>query len=243
MRDLARNNGTPLYLQLADVLREQIENGALKENEQIQTEKELSEVYNVSRITVRKALEVLTEEELLTRKQGMGTFVSGKKLVRSLNTLMSFSQSCIMSGKKPGTKFLSADIVEAMPNDINLLKVQKDEKIIRIRRLRYCDDIPVMIEENHFPRKYAYLLSEDLNRPLYQTLAEHNVILKFGTKKIGICYATREEAAELEVNENEALLYMRDTCMDINGQPVYYGKNIINSDRYTYILNLGIDAE
>ena len=103
MEELIREKGTPLYLQLADELRKQIEEGKLKENEKILTEKELSETYNVSRITVRKALEILTDEDLLTRKQGVGTFVTGKKLVRNLNMLMSFSQNCIQNGERPGT--------------------------------------------------------------------------------------------------------------------------------------------
>ncbi|WP_326975196.1 GntR family transcriptional regulator [Caproicibacter sp. BJN0012] len=243
MGELIRENGTPLYLQLADELRGQIEEGILKENEKILTEKELSAKYDVSRITVRKALEILSDEDLLTRKQGMGTFVTGKKLVRSLNTLMSFSQNCIQNGEKPGTKFLSADIVNAMPNDVKFLSLQKGEKVIRIRRLRYCNDVPVMLEENHFPRKFAFLLSEDLNQPLFSTLAAHHVIMKTGTKKIGICYARKEEAQELGVKENEALLYMRDTCSDTEGSPVYYGKNIINADRYTYILQLNVDED
>ena len=196
MEHVEKNNKMPLYLQLADILRTEIVNGVLKENEKLLTEMELGEKYKVSRITVRKALEILEEEELLIRKQGLGTFVTGKRLVRSSNLLMSFSQNCIMNGQRPGTKFLSADIVKAMPKDVKLLHVQEDEQVIRIRRLRYCDDIPVMIEENHFPRKYAYLLSEDLNKSLYQTLSEHGVAVKKGTKRIGICYATKEEAKE-----------------------------------------------
>lgn len=243
MGELIREKGIPLYLQLADELRKQIEEGKLKENEKVLTEKELSEKYDVSRITVRKAMEILTDEDLLTRKQGVGTFVTGKKLVRNLNSLMSFSQNCIQNGEKPGTKFLSADIVNAMPSDVKYLHIQKGEKVIRIRRLRYCNDVPVMLEENHFPRSFAFLLSEDLNQPLFSTLAAHNVILKTGTKKIGICYATKEEAQELDVKENEALLYMWDTCADAEGTPVYYGKNIINADRFTYILQLDVDED
>lgn len=243
MEHVEKNNKMPLYLQLADILRTEIVNGVLKENEKLLTEMELGEKYKVSRITVRKALEILEEEELLIRKQGLGTFVTGKRLVRSSNLLMSFSQNCIMNGQRPGTKFLSADIVKAMPKDVKLLHVQEDEQVIRIRRLRYCDDIPVMIEENHFPSKYAYLLSEDLNKSLYQTLSEHGVAVKKGTKRIGICYATKEEAKELEVKESEAMLFIQDTCIDDKGDPVYYGKNVVNADRYSYILQLDTAEE
>ena len=243
MGELIRENGIPLFVQLASELRKQIQQGLLKENEQILTEKELSAKYNVSRITVRKAIEILSDEDLLTSKQGMGTFVTGKRLVRSLNTLMSFSQNCIQNGQKPGTKFLSAHIVDAMPNDLKYLHLQEGDKVIRIFRLRYCDDVPVMLEENHFSRKFAFLLSGDLTQPLFSTLSAHNIILKTGTKKIGICYATEDEAEKLGVKENEALIFMRDTCSDAEGNPVYYGKNIINADRYTYELQLNMDEK
>ena len=243
MGELIRENGIPLFVQLASELRKQIQQGLLKENEQILTEKELSAKYNVSRITVRKAIEILSDEDLLTSKQGMGTFVTGKRLVRSLNTLMSFSQNCIQNGQKPGTKFLSADIVDAMPNDLKYLHLQEGDKVIRIFRLRYCDDVPVMLEENHFSRKFAFLLSGDRTQPLFSTLSAHNIILKTGTKKIGICYATEDEAEKLGVKENEALIFMRDTCSDAEGNPVYYGKNIINADRYTYELQLNMDEK
>lgn len=243
MGELIREKGIPLFAQLADELRKQIQEGRLKENEQIPTEKELIAMYNVSRITVRKAIEILSDEDLLTSKQGMGTFVTGRRIIRSLNTLMRFSQNCIQNGQKPGTKFLSADIVDAMPNDLKYLQLQEGEKVIRIFRLRYCDDVPVMLEENHFSRKFAFLLSGDLTQSLFNTLSAHNVILKTGTKKIGICYATEDEAEKLGVKENEALLFMRDTCSDTDGNPVYYGKNIINADRYTYELQLDVDGK
>ncbi len=232
MTELMRDQEKPLYIQMADQLKKDIEQGILKENEKIPTEFELSEKYNVSRITVRKALEILSDEELLTRKQGIGTFVTGKKLIRNMSSFMSFTQSCLENGLKPGTKFLSADIVKALPSDTKVLNLEDDDKVIRIRRLRYSNDEPVMIEENHFPRKYAFLLAEDLNRPLFELLGDHGIFLSEGSRKISICHATKEEARELGVKENEALLYMRDVGYEPSGNAVYSGKCIVNSDRY-----------
>lgn len=234
MENLKRRTDTPLYQQLAEELKDQIEKGQIKENERIMTEMELSEKYQISRITVRKALELLVDEEILTRKRGIGTFVSGKKMKRNMNQFMGFTQNCEMNGQKAGTKFLSAEILKARPSDMKNLRLSGDDKVISIRRLRYCDDTPVILEENHFPRKYAFLLAEELNGSLHALLAANGVSLSDGVKKLGICYATREEAALLGVNENEALLMSKDTTFDKNGEPVYYGKNIINPERYEF---------
>lgn len=234
MSDVMRDTAVPLYLQIAEDIRSKIRSEEIKANTRIPTELELSEKYQVSRITIRKALEILVDEEILVRKQRIGTFVSGKKMSRSLNSFMGFSQSCELGGNKAGTQFLSADLVKAMPSDMKTLNLKEDDKIIRIRRLRYCNDVPVILEENHFPKEYAYLLAEDLNESLHQILSDHGIMLTKGMKTIGVCYATREEAKHLDIKENDALILSKDVAYDQDGKPVYSGKEIINADRYEY---------
>lgn len=79
---LKRDAQLPLYQQLANEIKAQIASGELRQNEQLMTEMELSRTFGVSRITVRKALELLVEEDILSKRQGVGAFVTGKKLVR-----------------------------------------------------------------------------------------------------------------------------------------------------------------
>lgn len=234
MAEIVRDTVVPLYLQIAEDIKSKIERKELAANSRIPTELELSEAYGVSRITIRKALELLVDDEILVRRQRIGTFVSDKKMSRVLNSFMGFSQSCEIVGSIPGTKFLSAELVKARPSDVKALRIPEEDKVIRIRRLRYCNDMPVILEENHFPKKYAYLLAEDLNRSLHQILQEHGIILNSGEKTIGVCYATREEAEHLEIQEHEALILSRDIAYDITGEPVYNGKEVINAERYEY---------
>lgn len=234
MADVIRDTAVPLYLQIAQDLKGKIDRNEIKANSRIPTEAELSKSYGVSRITIRKALEILVDEEILVRRQRIGTFVSNKKMSRSLNHFMGFTKSCELSGKKAGTKFLSAELVKAMPSDIRKLGLEEDDKVIHIRRLRYCDDVPVILEENHFPKEYAYLLAEDLNSSLNMLLSQHGVELVGGSKTIGVCYATREEARLLNIKENDALILSKDIAYDANGQAVYCGKEVINAERYQY---------
>lgn len=234
MAEVVRDTVVPLYMQIAEDIKTKIEKKELAPNSRIPTELELSEAYGVSRITIRKALELLVEDEILVRRQRIGTFVSDKKVSRSLNSFMGFSQSCELSGGRPGTKFLSAELVKARPSDVKALRLPEEDKVIRIRRLRYCNDIPVILEENFFLKKFAYLLAEDLNRSLHQILQEHGIILDRGEKTIGVCYATKEEAEHLEIEEHDALIMSRDIAYDITGEPIYNGKEIVNADRYEY---------
>lgn len=238
MTDMDRESSTPLYQQLADKLKEQIRIGILKEKDQLMTETEMSEKFELSRVTVRKALDLLVEEDILEKRQGIGTFVTGKKLDRSLNMPMGFTQNCEITGKKASSTLLSAGLVEASPRDVKLMKLNEEDKVICIRRLRFADDVSVLIEETHFRKSFAYLLGEDLTSSLHEKLAEKGVNIIRGTKNIGICYSTKEEADLLKVEENQALLLIRDISYDENGDVVYTGKSIVNPDHYSITLSL-----
>jgi len=100
-------------------------------------------------------------------------------------------------------------------------------------RLRSCDDVPVIIEENHFPQKYAFLLGKDLNASLYGILAESGISMVRGVKNIGVCYANEEEKEMLGVELNAALLLIKDVAFDSEGNPVHTCKSISNPARYS----------
>ena len=93
MNKLNKNSSVPLYQQLVDEIKSQIDSGILKENDRIMTETELSDAYEVSRITVRKAISVLVDEDYLVKQQGIGTFVGVKRLSRSINSFMGLHNS------------------------------------------------------------------------------------------------------------------------------------------------------
>ena len=90
MSEVVRDTVVPLYIQIAGDIKSKIERKEILANSRIPTELELSSAYGVSRITIRKALELLVDEEILVRKQRIGTFVSDKKISRSLNSFMGF---------------------------------------------------------------------------------------------------------------------------------------------------------
>lgn len=91
----------PLYKQLFEVIEQQISDGELKEGQQLMTEAELSAEYGVSRITVRKALELLVEDGILVKRQGVGAFVAERKMHRRVEGIMGFTQNCAAEGKRP----------------------------------------------------------------------------------------------------------------------------------------------
>lgn len=225
----------PLYITLADDIRAGIAGGKYPPGSRIPTEAELETIYGVSRITVRKAMELLVNEGAVTRRRKVGSFVSEKKMTRYLNKCMSFTQMCELNGSVAGAHFLSAELISVWPKLTKELELSRNEdRILSIRRLRLCNGVPVCIEENYFSRAYSFLLSEDLERSLYEILAEHGVEIRNCEKTLGICYANKEQAALLNVNEGEALILMQDLAYDTKGRPVFSGKEIVESGHFDY---------
>ena len=235
---LKRDAQIPLYQQMANEIKAQIASGELRQNEQLMTEMELSREFGFSRITVRKALELLVEEDILSKRQGVGAFVTGKKPVRSMNVMMSFTQTCEANGQKATSRLLFAGLNEARPADIKLLGVKEGDSVISLRRLRFCDNVPVMVEEVRLQRSFAYLLGEDLTGSLHKMLAENGIKVVKGVKTISISCATKEESSLLGMGEGTALLLQRDISYDENGQAVYRSKSVINADRYTCTITM-----
>ena len=232
-----RTSDQPLYLQLAEEIRQRIQEGVYPPGSRIPTEEALVEQCQVSRITVRKAMEILVEEGVLTRRRRYGTFVAERKITRSLNEGMSFSETCLRHGDVPETRLLSAELVRASSSVRNLLQLEDPEAmVLKIRRLRYCNGEPVVIEENWYPREMSFLLAEDLTQSLFAILAKHDIIIRRGDKTISVCYADHEEARLLQVSTSDAMLLTHDTVYDLADRPVFTGREVINPNKFEYRL-------
>ena len=238
-KNLVKDSSTPLYLQMAEQIKEKIRGGELKEGDRLMTELELSKAFHVSRITVRKAIASLVDSDVLVKRHGIGTFVASPKFTRTIyHTYQGFTDTCLTMHKKPGAKLICAELIDPSESDITVLNLKNGEKVIRIYRIRYCDDIPVMLEDNHFSQKYAFLLGYDLTESLHKMLQENGVNLVSGTKAIGIIYATKQESEYLKVPNNSALLIVKDVNFDDSKRPIYTTKCIINSEKYGMTFNV-----
>ena len=158
MSKIDRQIAVPMYQQIAADIKNKIQIGEYKENSKIPTEFELEKIYGVSRITIRKALELLVDDDILVRKQRMGTFVMPNKISWNLNSNFSFSKVNEQAGHSVRTELLGAELKKARQSDIVKLNLN-DDMILCVKRLRYVDDKPIEIEELHFSRIYAYSVS------------------------------------------------------------------------------------
>ena len=233
------NSIVPLYAQIVEQLQRDINNGIFSKSGRLPTETELSQQYGVSRITVRRAVDELVSQGLVEKKQGKGTFVCAPKLTRQLDGPMSFTEMCRANGLTVSEKILEAKICTADSTDIRkALSVESNEPVVRIRRLRYAGDKPLVLEDNFYPLEYAYLLSIDLeNDSIYRYLQEEKGIeLRRTAMHLRIVRADTKLSKLLQVPRNAPQLEMRGRVVRADGQTVHTSYQIGYGENFEFIV-------
>jgi GntR family transcriptional regulator len=235
-----RRGSEPLYKQIADYIRHKVDDGEWPVGSQIPPEVKLCQQFDVSRITVVKALERLVEEGLLIREQGKGTFVALPQLSTEAMELMSFTEEMKRKGKSPGSIVLSKGWTRPSKSIQQRLKMGPDEKVLSIRRLMLADNIPLGIQtsflpEKHFPELIHYVAD---NVSLYRVLRE-----QFGTIITEAIETYR--AVQLDDEEKELLeIELTETGFSVERlsfvgeEPVEFVRSIMRADQTYYSVKL-----
>ncbi|MFA0035046.1 GntR family transcriptional regulator, partial [Vibrio sp. 10N.261.49.A12] len=137
---------SPLYLKIADSVKLATEQQMLKGGDFIPTEREFSDKLGVSRITVRKALDILDKEGVIVRSRGLGTMIS-ETVEYSSKEATGFSQQVVLKGKKPDTLWIKKDVVPCSSEIAKMLKIAENDQVFLLKRVRYIDEQAVSIEE------------------------------------------------------------------------------------------------
>jgi len=234
-----QNDGIPKYVQLAAIIKDKIIGKEYAANQQIPTEEQLCQEYQVSRITVREAVNRLVQDHLLTRKQGKGTYVVPQKLRRDIAKVYSFTHDMEQLGLKPSSTVLDQRVEVADAELRARLKLsESDGRVTRIRRLRKANDAPILLETTILPVYLCPRLVEaDLeNQSLYRILTEEYglfpytaeetyepVILQTADAKLLECRPRRPQPAFAI----ERIAYLE------NGTPIEYTRSLARGDRMT----------
>lgn len=236
MEKLKTEISTPLYQQLCDTLKEQIKSGLYKEGDKIPSEDQLSKLYEISRITVRNALQHLVDENVLIKKKGKGTFVATSVRVESMSAGNSFTKSCLQINAVPSTKVISQSKEPAEKKVATILDLEAEEKIICIKRLRLIDDIPAIFEVDYFHQSFDFLLQNDFSgTPLLEVIFRNTGIKAARIEDIyEVKHATKEHVKYLKCTISTPLLRVSQTIFKEDGQKLYYNEQYICSDRYKY---------
>ncbi len=226
-----------LYYQLKEILIKKIKENEWPVNTRIPTERELCELYKVSRITVRQALDELEKEGYLYRKQGRGTFVTIPKLEQRLGSFYSFSEEIRKMGAVPEADILNFSISEGSDKLSEILTISQGEKVYGINRLRIADKEPFALEVSYIPVAVAPELSrEGIEKDgLYNTLkATYGIVPDEAWESFeAVLVADENDAAHLNVKRNSAALRIERVTKS-KGVVIEYCTGLIRGDRYKY---------
>ncbi|MBD1382832.1 GntR family transcriptional regulator [Metabacillus arenae] len=228
MNDLINEqSGIPLYYQIKELIREKIENGNWKSGDKIPNEVDLAKNFKVSRSTMRQAILELVNEGILTRKKGVGTFVSKPKFEGNFIT---FSYP-----EELGTKHtpISIKAIEGTSGKLKVLNLKGHEKVYEIIRLRFFNEEPAAIENSYIPVGLVPdLLDNNLEGRLVDLITEkYGIIMTKYKNSIEPVLLDSFEAKVLEVKQNQPALKITKLLMTPQGTPVMLSTSIFRGDR------------
>ncbi len=231
---------TPLYQQVLEDIKASIAAGSYLPGTRIPSEAELSQLYSVSRVTVRRAIEELVAEGYLTKRQGKGTYVNQRKMTRKIrqsSAIQSFTEVCAEMGMKAGARVLECSVVPPTNEEQRLFGPNCD-KLVYLSRVRTADGIPIMEEHNLLPYEgYAFLLAEPMDDVSFFDVVERktgHVPERYTSSTIEIALANATMAQNLAIAVGDPLFYEHVFFVDQEGNPFCLSNKYLVGSRYQF---------
>ena len=245
MTSIVRHGPLPRYYQLREIIREMVRSGAWSPGELIPSERELSERYGISRMTVRQSVSELVKEGLLYREQGRGTFVGRPKISQQLLRLTSFSEDIGGRQQRPGARVLEAAMWPADEMVAERLRMKPGQPVFHLRRLRLADSEPLALETAIISFiGCERLLDDDLERhSLYWLLetAYHQPLME-AEQEVEAGLAGGQEAEALGIAPGDPVLLTRRLTYTERRRPIEYAISVYRGDKYTFYTRLVRDG-
>lgn len=232
---------TPAYLQLHEQLSRAIRTGELSPGSALPSERELSEMLLLSRMTVRRAFEELVVDGLVEQRQGSGTFVRRATVEQTIDRLQGFGEEAARLGLRPGSRVLEASRHPADGVTAHWLDLTSQEELLRITRLRTADREPLALQVAHLPPRLSGLDLERLAEigSLYRVIsAQYGIEASRARQTIAARMPTTGERELLELEEGVPVLAMERTTYDAAGEPFEFVRSAYRGDRYRMALDL-----
>ena len=227
-------------------IEEYIDRNHLEPHDRLPSERYLSEVWSVNRLTLRDAIEKHVYEGKLYTLHGKGTFVAPPKYVDSVNQFISYSAGWKADGYSVSSRKISFKRVEANKTLSKNLDVNLGTEVFELKRVRLLNDAPLSVETAYIPVSFC----PDLDRhdfekkSLYDTLEKTYGIKPAKQRQVAnLAVMTKKESEYLEAKEGDPVFYITGVMRDADGRIVEYSTAVIRADRYALKTNLIADPE
>lgn len=242
---LDKSSPVPFYHQLRQELETMIRRGDYQADQELPTEDELAQLFEVSRITVRQAVAELLEDGLLYRKRPRGRLqVAATRVHQRLTRLRGFfTEDMLTAGMNPRTTVLSVQTVSgkqvAAP-----FGLANDAPIFRIERIFEGNGEPMTLQTSYIPRAVCPDLEQkDLSLSLFQYIEEaYQQPIVRAVQRIRVRDATRHEAQFLILGARTCVIEVERTSYAADGATVEHYICVLRSDRYDFLMELNVNA-
>lgn len=231
------NGALPLYHQLKNLIHNKITEHVWKLDEMIPSENEMAAAYGVSVGTVKKAISELVKEGVLYRRQGKGTYVAKPDFTRSFIRFFRYGLGESREGEFPSSRVLESSTIIPDIRISDILKLEKGERVIAIKRLRTIHDEPLMLEDLYLPEKTFKGFDEvDISRKLLYPIYNE----KYGTPIIWADefleprIADEKTARIFQIEEGAPVIHIERIAYTHGDRPVEFRSSIGRGDRFRY---------
>jgi GntR family transcriptional regulator len=235
-----------LYVQIQRDLRTKIEGGQWPIGTKIPPEPELQETYNVSRGTVRRAVDELVRQGYVAKKHGKGTFVRSTSPILQKSELASFTQQLTTRGLAPTTRLLSAGRIRAVEAEGRVREgfaLSGEAEVIHIRRLRLGDGVPLAVQSVYLlPASCPGILEQDLSHLFQLYEARYGVRINVADEIIRLGRAAEDEAALLEITPGDPVVVRDRISLAQDGEPFEVLHSVDRGDRFQYRYQIVADS-
>ncbi|KKI90882.1 GntR family transcriptional regulator [Bacillus sp. SA1-12] len=235
-----KNSPLPLYYQLEELLKKAIESKEFNPGDFLPSERELSKIYQISRMTVRQAVMNLVKKGYLTREKGRGTFVSNQKLEQNMKGLTSFTEEMQARQLVPESKLLYFKISPVQQNLQDRLNLEAGELIYTFTRLRLANGEPIALETSYLPVNLVPGLTKEILEQSLYFYIEENLGLKIGhaTQTVEASLADEEEMKYLNIKKGMPVLIKHRETFINNGTQLELVRSAYRADKYKYIIDM-----
>ncbi len=229
----------PLYHQLQAVLKAEIESGKWRPGEQLPTESQLTELYQVSKITVRQALQELAELGYIRREHGRGTFVERRKFDEGPRELTSFTEEMRRHELDASSRILSQKRTEADARVADALRLPAKTMVFELRRLRLAAGEPLSIQTAHIPSDFVPGLVISARESLYDVLqGRYHLYPARARETYFAASADRTSAELLSIPVGAPVFTVERVTLLPNEKPFEFVQSMVRGDRYSIVLDL-----
>lgn len=228
----------PMYRQIADALREKISAGELKPGDALPTESSLQEAFNVSRVTVRQALKLLTEEQIVESIQGSGTYVKEERVNYDIYQLTGFYEKLADRNVDTHSEVSIFEVLKADAKLAEKLNLSHDDKVWHVKRVRFIKQKPVNLEETWMPLAlFPDLTWEVMENSKYHYVEQiKKLVIDRSEQELVPIMPSEEAIAALSLDPTKPILEKVSRGFLKDGRVFEYSRNVFNTDDYKFTL-------